>query len=182
MVGGTGHIPCPTHLCLLVTGLAVLAVIHTIANLRISNAPMVVAGEFALRTLWVGAVNLICAVSTIILMVTLPSVEDTAPVAAPVLCRGTGVIAAVVSFLITVVSTVIVSVAHPRLGYAPLIVTSEVPRVRTGLDRRFGGRIFRAPFAVIFEFFAVGTSTLSLDSDFRRIIRYGEAQLLAATI
>ena len=44
-----------------------------------------------------------------------------------------------------VVEAVIIAVAHPRLGDAPLVVAGEVPRVGARLDRRLGAGVGVAP-------------------------------------
>lgn len=56
---------------------------ETKANLGHRDAAMVGAGELALNAGRVVAVNLIRAIPAVVLMVTLPRAEDTAPIVAP---------------------------------------------------------------------------------------------------
>lgn len=56
---------------------------ETQAYLSHGNAPMVGAGELALNARRVVTVNLIGPVPTVVLMVTLPRAENTAPVVTP---------------------------------------------------------------------------------------------------
>ena len=114
MISRTSDVPRSAHLGRLVTGLVVFAVIDTIADLSIGDAPVVVAGELALSTLRIVTIKLISAVTTVVLVITLPGLEDTTTVAAPILSWGTGVIAAVVRLLITVVPTVVISITGPQ--------------------------------------------------------------------
>ena len=114
VISGTSDIPRATHLGRLVAGLVVFAVIDTIADLSIGDAPMVVTGELALGTFWIVTVQLVGAITTVVLVITLPGLEDATTVAAPVLGCGAGVIAAVVSLLIAVVPTVIISITGPQ--------------------------------------------------------------------
>jgi hypothetical protein len=114
VISGTSDIPRAAHLGRLVAGLVVFAVIDTIADLSIGDAPMVVAGELALGTFRIVTVQLVGAVTTVVLVITLPGLEDATAVPAPVLGCGAGVIAAVVSLLVAVVPTVIISITGPQ--------------------------------------------------------------------
>ena len=75
----------------LVRSAVVLTVIDTVAHLRLRDAPKVVAGELALGTLGVVAPLLVRPVSTIVLVVALPRVEDATAIAAAEFCRLAGV-------------------------------------------------------------------------------------------
>ena len=75
----------------LVRSAVVLTVVDTVAHLSLLDAPKVVAGEFALGTLGVVTPLLVGPVSTIILVVALPRVEDAAAIAAAEFCRLAGV-------------------------------------------------------------------------------------------
>ena len=98
---GTGHVAGAAQCHRLVAGRVVLAVVHAVANLQLRDAAEIVAGVLPLGTVGIVAANLIRPIATVILVVTLPGLEDAAAVAAAILCRSTCVVAAVVILLVT---------------------------------------------------------------------------------
>lgn len=88
-----------------------------------------------------------------------------------------------VLLLVRVVQTVVVAVAHPRLGYAPHVVARKVPRVRARRHRRFGVRVGHARPAVRVHALAVRAPALGPELGARLLgRRYSEAQLLATAV
>ena len=85
IVTGAGHVPASASLLALVAGLIVLAVIDTIADTLLWDAPVVITGELSAGTLGIVAVNLVRPVPAVVLVVALPGLEDASAIAAPVL-------------------------------------------------------------------------------------------------
>ena len=71
----------------LVRSAVVLTVVDPVAHLRLRDAPEVVAGKLALGTLGVVTPLLVRPISTIVLVVALPRVEDATAIAAAEFCR-----------------------------------------------------------------------------------------------
>lgn len=86
-----------------------------------------------------------------------------------------------VLLLVGVVQTVVVAVAHPRLGYASHVVAREVPRVRARRHRRLGVRVSHAGPAVRVHLLAVRATALGLEPG-RILGRHAETELLAAAV
>ena len=85
MPGWTHHSLVLAGVHRLVRGPVILAVVDTIAHTRLRDAPVVGAGELSVRTLAIVTVQLVSPVTTVILMVALPGLEDTPTIATPVL-------------------------------------------------------------------------------------------------
>lgn len=84
-------------------------------------------------------------------------------------------------FLVGIVQTVVVAVAHPRFGYAPHVVARKVPRVRTSRHRRLGIRVGHARFTVRRDLLPVRASALGYERC-RRVRRYRETQFLTSPV
>ena len=81
LVARAGHVFSATHLNRFVAVVCILAVIDTVTKLVLRDTPGVVTGVLTLTTLGVGTAEFVSAVSTVILMITLPVLEDTTPIA-----------------------------------------------------------------------------------------------------
>jgi hypothetical protein len=123
---GTGHIAGATQGHCLITGGVVLAVIHTIANLQLWDAAEIITSVLTEGASWIVASNLVCSITTVILMVALPGLEDASTIATPILCWGTGVIAAVIILFIAVIPTIVISITGPQPGYTLAVAAVEL--------------------------------------------------------
>ena len=84
--------------------------------------------------------------------------------------------------LVAVVQAVVVTVANPSFGDAPLVVTGEIPRVRAGFDGRLGRGVGAAGLAITVQLFAVRTPADGLNPDAGGVVGNWEAELLAAAV
>jgi len=80
----------------------------------LGDATGVSARELIIRAGRVRAVNFVCAIAAIVLVVALPVLEDAAAVAAPKFRYMTGMVGTEIELLVTTISTVVGSVTSPQ--------------------------------------------------------------------
>ena len=81
-----------TALMRFVGGDVILAVINTVAHLRLRDTAIIGAGKFARRARRVNTALLVAAVPTVVLVIALPRFEDASAVVAAELVRAAGMV------------------------------------------------------------------------------------------
>lgn len=113
----------------LVSGSFVLAIIYSVAELRLRNASSIAASKFAIDTWGIGTSLFVTIVFAVILVVTLPALEDTTAIVAPELIRRARVERTVFGILVGVIAAIIIAVARPHSGNALAILAVKLCRI-----------------------------------------------------
>lgn len=153
----------------LVGGDVVLTVVHTIADLNLRYATVIGAGEFAGGAGRIDAALLVASVTTVVLVIALPRLEDAASVSASELVGTARVVGAVVGVLVGAVTAVVVTVARPHPRYASAVSASESAGV--------AGDVLRHAHPVLVDE-PTGVVALALGDGFRS----GMARLVATAV
>lgn len=128
MVIGTRRILW-THFMRFVGRRIVLAVVDPVADLCLRNATSVLARELSVDARRIRAALLVRTVFAVVLVVTLPRLEDTPSVVAAILVGRARMERTVVGVLVRVVTTIIVSVARPHSRNALAVHAVELAGV-----------------------------------------------------
>lgn len=113
MICRTSGIHGATLVCLIRCGI-VLAIVDAIAHLTLWYATSVGARELTIHTRRITAAQLIGAILAVVLMITLPRLEDAASVVAAELVRRARVIRTVVEILVRVIPAIVIAIARPH--------------------------------------------------------------------
>lgn len=92
----------------------ILAIVHSITDLRHGYATMIETGEGTIGAWRVSTVLFVGSISTVILVITFPGAEYTSSVVASELVRIARVVCAVVLIFVAVITTIIIAIASPH--------------------------------------------------------------------